>query len=80
MNIMSFITGFVNVIQVIAAIALIILMAMQTTKSEGLSGTIGGKTESAFSKPGREEQLELVTKYAAIAFLVLSAIFAYLPH
>ena len=31
-----------------AALALIVLMSVQTTKSEGLSGTIGGRSESAY--------------------------------
>jgi protein translocase SecG subunit len=45
----------------------------QTTKSEGLSGTIGGRTETSFRfKPGFEEQLATITKWCAIAFLVTS--------
>jgi protein translocase SecG subunit len=51
----------------------------QSTKSEGLSGTIGGKAESAFQgKPGLDDKLEELTKWAAIAFMVMSAIVAYI--
>ena len=32
----------------IAAVALIVLLAVQTTKQEGLTGTIGGRVESAY--------------------------------
>lgn len=66
-------------IQIIAAIALIAVVMSQTTKSEGLSGTIGGKTESAFrGKPGSEERLASLTKWAAGTFMVTSAFVAYL--
>src|SRR5581483_3563790 len=33
----------------IAAIGLVVMLAIQTTKQEGLSGTIGGRVESAYS-------------------------------
>ena len=62
---------------ILAAIALIVLLAVQTTKQEGLSGTIGGRVESAYrGRPGMEEQLKSVTGFAAgtfvVAFLILS--------
>ena len=66
-----------EILQVLSALFLIGLMAVQTTKSEGLGGTIGGKTESAFSKPGLDEKIDEITKWSAIAFLVLSFIVAY---
>jgi preprotein translocase subunit SecG len=59
---------------IIAALALIILLALQTTKQEGLSGTIGGRVESAYGRPGAEEQLKRVTGVAAVAFVVLGTI------
>jgi len=66
------------VIQMLAAIALIGVIMSQTTKSEGLSGTIGGKATSTFrGKPGSEERLAAVTRWAAIIFLATSAIVAY---
>ncbi|MCE5323107.1 preprotein translocase subunit SecG [bacterium] len=70
--------GIFIALQVISAVALIAIVMSQATKSEGLSGTIGGKTESAFhGKPGMEEKLEELTKWAAISFMVLSAIVMY---
>jgi len=70
-------TVFVT-LQMISAIALIAIVMSQATKSEGLSGTIGGKTESAFQgKPGFEERLAEITKWAAITFMVVSALVAY---
>ena len=58
-------------IQIISAVALIALVALQTTKSEGLSGTIGGKMSSAFrGKPGRDEMFGMWTQRMAIIFFV----------
>ncbi len=54
---------------VVSAIALVILLAAQTTKQEGLSGTIGGRVESAYSRMGAEEQLKRVTGFAAVVFV-----------
>ncbi len=66
-------------IQLIAAVGLIAIVMSQSTKSEGLTGTIGGKAESAFrGKPGSEERLAEVTKWSAIAFMVTSAMVGYI--
>jgi preprotein translocase subunit SecG len=59
---------------VLAAIGLIVLLALQTTKQEGLSGTIGGRVESAYGRPGGEEQLKRITGVAAVAFVVIGTI------
>lgn len=70
---------FFLVLQMISALALIAIVMSQATKSEGLSGTIGGKSESAFhGKPGFEDKLNEITKWSAISFLVLSAIVSYI--
>jgi protein translocase SecG subunit len=70
--------AFFITLQMISAIALIAIVMSQATKSEGLTGTIGGKTESAFQgKPGIEERLGEITKWAAITFMVMSAIVSY---
>jgi protein translocase SecG subunit len=65
-------------LQIISALALIGIIMSQATKSEGLTGTIGGKSESAFQgKPGLEERLSEITKWAAVFFMVTSAMVAY---
>lgn len=67
------------ILQMISAVALIAIVMSQATKSEGLTGTIGGKAESsAFRKAGLEERLDEITKWAAITFMVMSAVVAYL--
>jgi protein translocase SecG subunit len=71
--------AFFVVLQMDSAVALIAIVMSQATKSEGLTGTIGGKSESAFQgKPGIEERLGEITKWSAITFMVMSAIVAYL--
>ena len=43
---------------VTCAVSLIVLLAVQTTKQEGLSGTIGGRVESAYrTRLGVDPQL-----------------------
>lgn len=59
---------------VIAALALIALLAAQTTKQEGLSGSIGGAVQSAYGRPGAEEQLKRITGVTAVAFVILGTI------
>lgn len=59
---------------VLVAIALITLLAVQTTKQEGLSGTIGGRVESAYSRLGAEEQLKRITGVFAVMFVVIGTI------
>ena len=52
---------------ILAAISLIVLLAVQTTKQEGLTGTIGGRVESAYrGRLGAEEQLKRVTGVVAV--------------
>lgn len=69
---------FFITLQLISALALIGIVMSQATKSEGLSGTIGGKSESAFQgKPGFEDRLSEITKWAAIFYMVTSAIVTY---
>jgi preprotein translocase subunit SecG len=53
-----------------SAILLIVLLAIQTTKQEGLSGTIGGRTESAYrGRFGGDAQIARFTAYIAISFM-----------
>ena len=60
-------------LQIVAALGLLVLVMSQATKSEGLTGTIGGKSESAFrGKPGFDEKIADYTKWTAVAFMVAS--------
>lgn len=60
---------------IIAAISLIVLLAAQTTKQEGLTGSIGGRVESNYrGRLGAEEQLKRVTGFVAVCFVVFGFI------
>lgn len=57
---------------VIFALLLIALLALQTTKQEGLTGSIGGRVESAYrGRMGAEEQLKRVTGMVAVGFVIV---------
>ena len=68
---------FLVIFQVVCALGLIALTAVTTTKSEQSGsgfgwGTIGGKTSTSIA--GLEDQLERVTLYVAVAFLIVSTL------
>lgn len=70
----------INVVFVLASLILIFSILMQSGKSAGLSGSIGGGAEQIFGKneaKGLDKILDRITKIAAVAFLVC-AILAYL--
>ena len=55
---------------ILSAVALIFLLAVQTTKQEGLTGSIGGRVESAYrGRLGAEEQLKRLTGIVAVFFV-----------
>ena len=60
---------------ILAAVLLIFLLAIQTTKQEGLTGSIGGRVESAYrGRLGAEEQLKRLTGVVAVVFVVFGFI------
>jgi protein translocase SecG subunit len=60
---------------VLGAILLIALLAIQTTKQEGLSGTIGGRVESSYrGRLGMEGQIARITGYVAIGFVIVATL------
>jgi protein translocase SecG subunit len=60
---------------VVSAILLIVLLAIQTTKQEGLSGTIGGRVESAYKgRVGMDKQLQRFTTGVAITFVLFATL------
>jgi protein translocase SecG subunit len=62
---------------VVSAIALVVLLAVQTTKQEGLGGTIGGRVESSYRpRLGFDEQLQRITTFVAIVFVVFGTVVA----
>lgn len=66
-----------SVIQILLAIGLIFIVAIQQTKNEGLGGTIGGRPTTSFKgKPGFEERLNEMTRYLGVGFFVASIVVA----
>ena len=60
---------------VASALSLVALLAVQTTKQEGLSGTIGGRVESNYrGRLGFEGQLARITGGVAVAFVVIATL------
>ncbi len=67
-----------SVIYALVGIGLIIAVLTRTTKSEGLSGSMMGPSESVFrGKKTAEESIDIVTNVLAVSWLVLSLIVAY---
>ncbi len=61
------------VLQALISITLVLLVMSQTSKNEGLTGTIGGNVSANFKgKPGFEERLQNYTRYTGIAWFVIS--------
>ena len=76
-----FFLGLVQGLFILTAVGLIGLMAAQTTKTEGLSGSIGGRMESAYhGRLGLEQQLGRLTNTFAGAFVVLSIAFFFITR
>ena len=57
----------------LVCLGLVVAVLLQTTKSEGLSGIMGGSSQSVFrGKKGFEETLQEITNYLAVSFVVMS--------
>lgn len=68
---------FLNVILIIASIVLIVSVLMQSGKTAGLSGSIGGGAEQLFGKQkaeGYDKLFDRITKIAAVLFIVSSLV------
>ena len=65
----------------VLAVALILIIALQTTKSEqgGMGiGTIGGQATTSVHKFGLDAQLTRVTTWIAVSYFVLSFLGAFI--
>jgi preprotein translocase subunit SecG len=70
---MAWYVWVVWVIQLLVCVALILAVVSQTTKHEGLGGTIGGTSSTSFrGRPGVDDQIAKLTLYLAVAFMALS--------
>jgi preprotein translocase subunit SecG len=72
---------FIYIIQVLVSIGLIVAVVSQTTKHEGLGGTIGGRAQASFrGRPGLEENIQRITMYLAIGWMGLCVLSFIVSH
>lgn len=78
---MHILVNFLVAAEVLLSLILIALITSQTSKSEGLGGSIGGATSSNFRfKPGFEERLDSITRNFAVAWMVTCLLIAIFAH
>ena len=68
---------FVTILQLLVALALILIVLFQSGKSQGLSGTIGGMADTFLSKnkaKSVDAKLAKSTKWLGAVFVVLTLI------
>ncbi len=68
---------FVTILQLISALALILVVLFQSGKSQGLSGTIGGIADSYMAKSkarSLDAKLAKGTKWLGAVFVVLTLV------
>ncbi|MBR6753772.1 MAG: preprotein translocase subunit SecG [Clostridia bacterium] len=79
---MEAISVIVNILMIIASLALIVSVLMQSSDDNGMNALSGATSESFFSKNKMstlEGKLAMVTKVSAIAFVVLALIALIIP-
>lgn len=67
----------ITVVQLLAALVLILIVLFQSGKSQGLSGTIGGIADSYMSKGKArtiDAKLAKATKWVGAVFIVLTLV------
>ena len=71
----------ITVLEVIASIALIAIVLMQSGKEAGLSAAIAGNSDSYMNKSknaGLDKKLASATKWVALAWIVLTLVLSLL--
>ena len=79
---MEVLKTIVLVLEVLASIALIAIVLLQSGKEAGLSGAIAGNSDSYMSKSkngGLDKKLAAATKWVALAWIVLTLVISLLP-
>ena len=66
-----------TVLEVIASIALVVVVLLQSGKEAGLSGAVSGNTDSFMNKSkmgGLDKKLASITKWIALVWIVLTLV------
>ena len=72
---MEVLTIILTVLEVIASVALIVVVLLQSGKEAGLSGALSGKSETYLSKNKKgnlDKMLASATKWIALAWVLLT--------
>ena len=70
-------TLFIQIVQLITAVVLVGVVLLQSGKSAGLSGAIGGGSETYFARNKAktfEAKIARATKWVAIVFVLLTLV------
>ena len=71
-----------TVLEVIASLALVLVVLFQSGKEAGLSGALSGNSDSYLNKSGKgsmDKMLARATKWVALAWLVLTLALTLIP-
>ena len=79
---MAFLSVLLTLLYLSVCVGLIFFVLIQASKGSGLSGAFGaiGGGESLFGASGSYSLVVKVSVGLAVAFLILSILFGYLPH
>ena len=70
-------TTVLTILEVITSLILIVVVLMQTGKESGLSGAVSGNTNSFMNQgksPTKDQKLSKITKWTALAWIVLTLV------
>lgn len=78
---MEVVKVILTVLEVIASIALVLVVMFQSGKEAGLSGALSGNSDSYLSKSGKslDKTLASATKWVALVWVVLTLVLSLLP-
>lgn len=78
---MEVIKIILTVLEVIASVALVLVVMFQSGKEAGLSGALSGNSDSYLSKSGKslDKTLASATKWVALVWLALTLVLSLLP-
>lgn len=76
---MGFITQAVSVLAILVGIGVIVVVALQKSRTEGLGAVLAGGGGGG-GKVGRERHLDDLSRYLAYTWLVLVSLAAWLKH
>lgn len=74
-------TLILSIIDVILAVFLVVVVMLQSGKSNGLSGAIGGGSDTFLAKnkaKSMDARLAKMTKWVAIVFIVLTLVLCFM--